>query len=100
MSAPTRQGPAPAGRPSVTSTSQGTATPPKATANIAAESPIGYCVGSTIATPLEVGRASVLRLTGDAEAMALDLLDRIGPAACAALAVWLVELAREVGHRG
>jgi hypothetical protein len=70
VTAPARRGPAPAGRPSIFSTSHSAAND----------------VDGTRAT------GTVLRLTGDLEAVAVDLLDRIGPAACAALVVALVEL--------
>lgn len=50
------------------------------------------------ATPAKVERGPYLRLHGDAEMMATELLDRLGPAACAALAVWLLDLVREVAR--
>lgn len=43
-------------------------------------------------------RGSFVRLTGDAEAMAADLLERHCPAAVAALAVALVDLIAAVGR--
>ena len=73
MTAGTRRGPAPTGQPFANSTDQGASDTPDDTR----------------------GRrqaGAILRLTGDLEAVAADLLDRIGPAACTALAVALAEL--------
>lgn len=61
---------------------------------------VGIGTVDAIETPLEAGRLrpSVVRLTGDLEALAVDLLDRLGPAASTALAHALVALVREVAH--
>jgi hypothetical protein len=74
VSAPARRGPAKPGRSPASSASHNAATGPHGT------------------TAGNDARGSVVHLTGDAEALASDLLDRSGPAACAALVVALVEL--------
>ena len=48
---------------------------------------------------LSPSRGAVVRLTGDLEALAVDLLDRLGPAASTALALALLALAGEVVAR-
>ena len=73
MRAGTRRGPAPTGRPLANSTDHG--------ASDTADDTRGR---------RQVG--AILRLTGDLEAVAADLLDRIGPAACSVLILHLAEL--------
>lgn len=80
MTARARRGPAPSGQPIV----------PSASHNAAATDDRTGRRNDT--------RGAVVRLTGDLEAVAVDLLDKLGPVACAALAVALVELVREVGR--
>lgn len=80
MSAPARRGPAPAGRPSP-SVQQNAAVGPK---------------GTSAPLPHAATRGSIVRLTGDAEALAVDLLDRMGPAGVTVLAGALLALAAEV----
>lgn len=64
-----------------------------------AEQSVGTPVDPTVAaSPAKVERSPFLRPHGDAEMMAMELLDRLGPSACAALAVWLLDLAREVAR--
>jgi hypothetical protein len=59
---------------------------------------VGIGPVDAIGTPLEAGRLrpTVVRLTGDVEALAADLLDRLGPAAVTVLAAALLALAGEV----
>lgn len=68
-------------------------TPPPAPAAVVGIGPV-----DAIGTPTEAGRLrpSVVRITGDLEALAVDLLDRLGPAAVTVLAAALVALAGEV----
>lgn len=80
MSAPTRRGPAPAGRPP-SSVQQNAAVGPQ---------------GTSAPDPHAATRGSIVRLTGDVEALAVDLLDRMGPAGVTVLAGALLALAEGV----
>lgn len=78
------------GTPGRTNTEQGEALEAEGTP------PVAYEVGGTVATAAEFG--TILRLAGEPEVVAAELVEKAGPTYGRSVAAWVLILAEEVGQ--